>query len=171
MATVRFISDLHFNHKTIHTKAGKLRGSCANVQEHNNWLIRKINSVQKKNDMLFVLGDIAFDHDGIELVKRINGNKKLVMGNHDDFAIDRYLNVFQKIYGLMKYKGSWLSHAPIAESSLRGKLNIHGHTHSSKMVSDCGRYACVSVEALDGVPIEIKAIKNEIATKTGVIWP
>ena len=158
VSIVRLIADLHFNHKNIAKWEGASRGGVTSMDEHNEWLIRNWNKKIKKRDLTWVLGDVAFDHEGIEMMKRLNGVKHLVMGNHDTFAIKRYLEVFNKVSGLIKYKRFWLSHAPIREGSLRGIPNIHGHTHSTQLLD--GQYICVSVEAVNGVPIELETIRE-----------
>jgi calcineurin-like phosphoesterase family protein len=158
MSKVRFIADLHFGHK----KCADQRHA-ASIKDHDEWLIDRWNSVVTKRDLTFVLGDVTMDQKSLPLMKKLKGNKQLVMGNHDTFANSRYLLYFNKLHGLVKYKGFWLSHAPIKESSLRGHWNIHGHTHSECFFSP--PYVCVSVEALRGRPIsfeEIVGFKKEI---------
>lgn len=61
---------------------------------------------------------------------------------HDDFMVRSVLlvpgkrNVLcNKVYSLVKYKGFWLSHAPIHPEELRGCKNIHGHCHDA-VISD-----------------------------------
>jgi calcineurin-like phosphoesterase family protein len=93
--------------------------------------------------------------------KKLNGVKHLILGNHDEFAIDEYFKVFNKVHGFVKYKGCWLSHAPIHPNSLRGKINIHGHMHSNAL--DDSRYICVSVEKCNGIPITFDAIRAVIS--------
>ena len=83
------------------------------------------------------------------------GRKHLILGNHD---LDRphrgmlqLMRVFgDRIYSLHKYKGFWLSHAPIHPSELRGKRNIHGHVHSNTL--DDNRYYNACLENTDYKP-------------------
>ena len=152
--TVRFISDLHFGHNHIVTFAGKKRGNVKTLQEHDEWLIESFNSVvTDKRDVTWILGDAAFNAKGYEQIKKLNGIKHLVMGNHDERSVVNLMQYFHKIKGFHKRKGMWLSHCPIREDELRGKINVHGHTHSDQLLSDCGKYVCVCVEALKGKPI------------------
>jgi calcineurin-like phosphoesterase family protein len=73
--------------------------------------------------------------------------------------------------------GMILSHIPVHESNLyRFGTNIHGHTHSNRVMRDNGyrgqeidpRYQCVCVEQTDFRPIlfedVIKRIKEEGGT-------
>jgi calcineurin-like phosphoesterase family protein len=84
-----------------------------------------------------------------------------VLGNHDIFPISEYQKYFTKIHGLTKYKGFWLSHAPIHSEELRGKINIHGHVHNKIIVDP--RYRSVCVEALNGKPISLSSLRIEYA--------
>lgn len=150
MSVVRFISDLHLGHKKICEFEGPNRGNSTTVEEHDAWVVSQWNSVVGKRDIIWVLGDVAFTYGGLTTIKSLNGIKKLVLGNHDQFVMTDYLQVFTEVFGFIKYKGHWLSHAPIHEDSLRGCKNIHGHLHSKVLPDD--RYICVSVENLKGLP-------------------
>lgn len=156
--TTRFIADLHFNHKKIHEMSGPKRGDVTSMEEHDQWIIDQWNSVVTKHDVTWVLGDVSFTRSGIQLVKKLNGTKHLILGNHDTFALKHYNEVFNKIHGFMKYRGFWISHAPIASFELRGKVNIHGHTHGDQIFHAPG-YRCVSVESLNGKPIDFEELK------------
>ena len=152
MSQVRFISDLHLGHKAIHIFSGKERGGVTSVEEHDEYIVKQWNSVVSKNDLVYILGDVCFDEDKLPLLKKMKGNKHLILGNHDKLTLDKYKPYFNKIHGFMKYKGAaWLSHSPIHPQELRDKWNIHGHVHQ-KSVPDY-RYINVCVEALNGQPI------------------
>lgn len=165
MSKKYIISDLHFGHKNILKYAGSLRGGTTS-EEHDQWLIEQINSVVKKNDLLYVLGDVAFDVESLKLVSKIKaGNRILVRGNHDVCDTKEYLKYFATIQGLISFRGIfWLSHAPIHPAELRGRLNIHGHVHQNSIldmnylkvegVQDVldSRYINACVEMSYGVP-------------------
>lgn len=152
MSKVLFISDLHLGHESITSFAGHLRGNTTTVDDHDKWIVEQWNSATSKNDLIWVLGDVCFDKKKLPLLKRMKGNKHLILGNHDTFSLETYAPYFNKIHGFTKYKGAaWLSHAPIHPSELRDKWNVHGHLHQ-KTVDDY-RYICVSVEHLKGKPI------------------
>tara|TARA_R110000765_G_scaffold367491_2_gene457637 strand:- start:742 stop:972 length:231 start_codon:yes stop_codon:yes gene_type:complete len=69
-------------------------------------------------------------------------------------------DLIDNIHGLVKYKGIWLSHAPIHESELRGKFNVYGHSHTASIDDD--RYLCVSCEQVDYKPVNFQAIKEKL---------
>jgi len=153
---IYFIADLHLGHENICTYEGHNRGNPESLDQHDDWIMYQWNSVVRKQDLVWVLGDVAFSHEGLHKLKRMNGSKHLILGNHDTFTNKRYYEYFNKIHGFMKYKGMWLSHAPIHPGSLRNKKNIHGHTHANKPNDD--RYICVSVEHLNGLPLNLDQI-------------
>ena len=159
--TVFVISDLHLGHKNICRWSPKRRGP--DVEAHDAWIIEQWNSVVKKRDVVWVLGDVAFSHEGLAKVPLLNGMKYLITGNHDKYRAEAYQEHFKLKPGICRLKGMWLSHAPIHPSELRGRLNIHGHSHDSHMLfhgsteRDYGYYN-VCVEACEGKPVDIAVL-------------
>lgn len=124
------IGDLHFGHKTIH----KFRTQFTSELEHREFIVQQWNSTIKKGgDRIFVLGDAAFTIEGLDTFKRMQGRKILIRGNHDLLPTNAYLAYFEEVHGIIKYKGTWISHAPIHPDELRGKINIHGHVHNNSI--------------------------------------
>jgi calcineurin-like phosphoesterase family protein len=155
------IGDLHLGHKAILHFSPQRGGS--NVDEHNEWIIHQWNStVKHKNDMVWVMGDVAFSLEALKLVGRLKGYKRLVRGNHDQQSTENYLEYFNNVFGIVKHNGLWLSHAPIHPRELRGKFNVHGHVHQNTIPDR--RYFNVSVEALNGIPIKLTEIKERLGT-------
>lgn len=149
-AKIYYIADLHFGHANILSFSPEYRGG-SNIDEHDEWLIQQWNSVVRKRDSVYVLGDVAFSREGLAKCGRLAGDKKLIMGNHDKYPAASYLDYFRGLSGVMKHRGFWLSHAPIHPEELRGIRNIHGHVHSKTI--DDHRYINVSVEAVGGLPL------------------
>lgn len=170
MSNVFFISDLHIDHQNILKFSRELRDG-GTVKEHNEILISKINSRVTKRDKLFILGDVVWRKQDLSILDRINGQKELIIGNHDEHGIPAYQQHFDKIHGFYKYKGFWISHCPIHPDELRGRRNIHGHVHQNYIMKKFlgipykqdDRYIPVTVEALDGYPISY----DEIISKYG----
>lgn len=156
MANVYFISDLHLGHKN----AVKWRTQYMNEQDMYQDLFTKWHATVTKRDIVYVLGDCVLSEDRIEDFKTWRGRKILICGNHDRdrLSMKQQLEMFDDVYGLLSYKEFWLSHAPIHSDELRGKFNIHGHTHSHNI--DDFRYLNVSVEQFDGKPIELVAVRD-----------
>lgn len=75
-------SDQHFGHTRICELANRAFSS---VEEMNEELISRYNSVVKPNDMVYFLGDVCMGKldDNLPLLHRLNGTKLLILGNHD----------------------------------------------------------------------------------------
>lgn len=134
-------SDLHFNHKRITEFTD--RKLVVAQEEHDEWLIDLWNSKVKKSDTIWHLGDFSFNHKQQEvnaLVKRLNGQKMFVKGNHDRSEIFDNLKKANLIQNWFHYKEIKLSntpaclfHFPVAAWHRQhyGSLMLHGHCHGS----------------------------------------
>ena len=82
--TTYFTSDLHFYHKNV-CKFTR-RHEVVQQEHHEEWLIDIWNSTVKKSDKIWHLGDLTFltkYEDVAALVKKLNGQKFFIKGNHD----------------------------------------------------------------------------------------
>lgn len=160
-----FISDLHLGHDNI-LKFEPYYRPFATIEEHNSTLIENWNRVVKKGDRVFCLGDFAMGSQNIKLGAKLNGQKYLILGNHDTAPTAQYLLYFHKCLGVMKYKNCILSHVPIHPGSFgRAEYNIHGHIHSKEVLLPenkfgntfvDSRYINVSVEQINLTPISFE---------------
>lgn len=125
MSNIYFTSDWHLGHANI----PKFRPWVTSEKHNQELLCDNYASVIKKKDIVYFLGDICFTLDSVNVLKKLPGIKKLVRGNHDDLPVNTYLCAFEEVFGILKYKGFWLSHAPIHPNELRGRVNLHGHVH------------------------------------------
>ncbi len=84
-----YIADLHFFHEILNTKMD--RRGFGSVVEMNEYMIRQWNSRVRRNDDIVVLGDFSVGkgEETNEILKRLNGRKFLIEGNHDKFLNDR----------------------------------------------------------------------------------
>ena len=122
-----FIGDPHFGHKNL----GNFRKFVSSSEENEKMICDEWKATLNKRSIIYVMGDAAFTNEALDLYSWLPGKKILIKGNHDDMVSTRaQMNVFDDIQGMLKYKGFWLTHAPVAEQELRGKINIHGHTHN-----------------------------------------
>lgn len=129
--SVYFCSDFHLSHKNI----AKFRPFVKDVEDNTRLLIDSWNLHIKKNDVVYCLGDMAFDKNGLDALGNLKGRKILIRGNHCDLvSIGDLINVFEEVHGIIKYKGMWLSHCPIHPDELRGRPNISGHIHSKSIM-------------------------------------
>lgn len=165
MANVLFCSDLHFGHRNIGKFREPLNPHAS--EEENRWRIcEEWRRTVTKRDIVFVLGDACFSEDTLFEFGDLPGKKILIRGNHDDLPIQSYLKYFDEVYGLLKYKEFWLSHAPIHPLELRGKVNLHGHVHY-ETIPDKRYFNCCpenlwkvvgnSLISLDQIRLKLKA--------------
>ena len=101
-------SDTHLGHNKDFLYAPR---GFTNIQEHNEAIVKNWNSEITDDDIVYHLGDVVLgDIDtGIEYLKRLKGQIKIIPGNHDTPSkIDRYqelenVEVLPLAY-LLKYK-------------------------------------------------------------------
>lgn len=134
MINTWFISDTHFGHKNI-IEYEKESRPFDTVEEMNECIVDRWNSVVRDNDIVLHLGDFCFGQKNLEIAKRLNGKKRLVLGNHDTYPSASYLESFEKLYGMVYWKGCVLSHMPVHSNGLGSRwfLNVHGHLHSKRV--------------------------------------
>ncbi len=76
-----FTSDQHFGHFNIIRLSHR---PFASVDEMDEAMAAKWNAKVKASDTIYVLGDLFFRSANVEpILKRLNGRKQLVLGNHD----------------------------------------------------------------------------------------
>jgi calcineurin-like phosphoesterase family protein len=156
------ISDTHFGHGNIlnfKDKKGNAVRPFSSAEEMDETLIENWNKVVKPTDKIYHLGDVAIPRKGLECLKRCNGNKVLIRGNHDIFKLKDYAEHFRDIRGCYVLDGYVFTHIPIhKDCSARFKKNIHGHLHTNKLEDKF--YFNVSVEQINYTPINFEEIKN-----------
>ncbi len=167
-----FISDTHFFHSNIL----KFTGDDGNrirpfnsLEEMHEYMIEKWNSVVNNGDYVYHLGDVTFRYDGAfnNLMSRLKGDKRLIVGNHDKIWNPALQINFEKVdlwKGFKEYNFT-ASHMPLRLEGLRdGKFNVHGHIHQRMMADP--HYINVSVEVRDYTPVHIDQIEAEIKKAT-----
>lgn len=170
MKEIFLVSDTHFTHMGVckFTRSDgvtKLR-PWTTPEEMDEAMVEKWNAVVKPHDKVYHLGDVVMRVKDLDIMRRLNGDKVLIRGNHDIFDMKDYAKHFRDIRGCHVLDGLIMSHIPLHPESLgRFGCNIHGHTHanrvmhqvsgmgedfeySSEMVID-PRYFCVCVEQTD----------------------
>lgn len=163
------ISDTHFSHANIlkFTDGKKPLRPFNSMEEMNEYMISKWNEVVGENDVVFHIGDVVFAQTGFECLGRLNGDKRLIMGNHERHKMEKYQEYFTDIRAYAEKNDFLLSHIPVHPSQMgRWKGNIHGHLHSGyvTMIDRNGdgiadpRYFCVSVERINYTPILLDEI-------------
>lgn len=158
-----FISDTHFGHKNIITfkdKEGNLVRLFSSIEEHDELMVQNWNKVVRPVDRVYHMGDCVINRRCLPILSRLNGRKKLIMGNHDIFHTKEYLKYFDEViaYRIYPNLGIIFSHVPIHPHQLneRFKFNCHGHLHQNKI--DDKRYINLCVEHINYTPIELEEI-------------
>ena len=121
------------------------------------------DTVRAKGDKVYVLGDVAFKPQHLEVLHKLHGDKVLIKGNHDTCELKIYQRYFRDVRACHILDRYLLTHIPIHPMSLaRWRGNIHGHLHYRDY--DDPRYLCVSVEHTNYRPIlweEVRARFDE----------
>ena len=179
MPSVYLISDTHFSHNNI-CRFTRPDGSPLrpwdDANEMDEALIENWNSTVKPGDKVYHLGDVAIPRRGIKILEKLNGDKVLIKGNHDIYKLNDYLPYFRDIRSCHVMNGCFLSHVPIHTESLgRFGCNIHGHTHSRRVMKtlDSGEtvidplYYNVCVECTNYRPILFEEVLKNIKQQEG----
>jgi len=179
MPSVFLVSDTHFGHAgvcrfTRNDGVTPLR-PWDNADEMDEAMVKAWNDKVKPNDKVYHLGDVVINRRALPILDRLNGDKVLIRGNHDIFKDDEYRKYFRELRAYHVMNGLILSHIPIHPESLgRFGTNVHGHTHSNRVLLPNGdidvRYHSVCVEQTpDFAPILFEDVLKRITEEGGTI--
>lgn len=120
-------------------------GFGSTVEKAKEAIIQLWNSRVNKKDTVYILGDLAFGEveDKRKLFQRLNGNKVLILGNHDKVPdhLKCYFNHITQIKNIKFKKSVYnflhkdleviMCHFPMLswEHKDKGSVMIHGHCH------------------------------------------
>jgi calcineurin-like phosphoesterase family protein len=170
--------DLHFGHNSIMSFCPVTRERFRNdVNYMNEAMIKEWNDLIGAEDTVYILGDVAFmsGYNASLIVKRLNGIKILVEGNHDRKTLKdfHFRSQFQEVHTYLdiSYNGTKvvMFHYPIAEwdQMHRGSVHLHGHLHGG--ISGMEKYRCrdVGMDATGMIAVTMEyaiasAMKGEI---------
>jgi calcineurin-like phosphoesterase family protein len=156
-----YIADTHLGHERLLSMQPR---AFASIEEHDEYIVQRWNSVVGDTDIVYHLGDFAFrlgsDGDRIRwLFSRLNGRKYLVLGNHD---VDKRGDCHPTLASLdwaarpehaLRTKDGgrdiWLSHysARAWPSQHYGAVHFYGHSHGK--LPGVGRSRDVGVDMPD----------------------
>lgn len=163
-----FISDTHYGHKnflTFRDKNNNLIRPFSSVEEMDEHMVEQHNKHVKPNDKVYHLGDVCFGNPTI--VSRLNGSKRLVVGNHDNLKDNVLMGSFKKVtlWRIFKEFNFSLSHIPMREDSFQEKVqfNLHGHIHQNQ--SPTMYHINLCVEHTNYRPLHLDEILAIIAKK------
>lgn len=172
--SVFVISDTHFYHKNIIKYCNRPFES---VEEMNGYIIKRWNKEVEADDTVYHLGDVMIGSKKQlrDVITRLNGNKILIMGNHDTLEPRDYINNgFDRVIypnHTIEYCGYsfMMAHDPafseIFSNNSDCDIFLHGHVHN--LYENIGnRIFNVSVEVNDYTPTEltyfIDVMKGEV---------
>ena len=141
-----FTSDLqlHIGHKRITEFTD--RKLVTTAEDHDNWVVDLWNSQVKPGDIVYILGDVSFARfdKTCEALKKMQGQKHIIKGNHDradDLDRLKAANIIQnwhdykeiKVGGKEDNLTACLFHFPITAWHRQhyGSFMLHGHCHGS----------------------------------------
>ena len=147
-------SDWHFNHDKpfIYQPRGFL-----SIEEMNQAIIEKHNSIVKPDDIVYCLGDCCLGgseedvlNENKKLIEKLNGQIHIIRGNH---CTNKRVEMYKTCSNVVECEGYatvikyrkyyfYLSHYPTVttngkvESLHQVTLNLSGHTHSPQRFCD-----------------------------------
>lgn len=191
MPNTFFASDHHFGHQGMltFTRADGVTPvrNFSTVEEMNEHMIQRHNSVVGKKDTCWFLGDVVINRRFLKtIIPRLNGRLRLVLGNHDIFKNKDYYEAgFEDLHAFRKFDGFVCTHVPVHRESLRSSWgkNVHGHLHTNRVMKPYGydkkldklkmsnhidpNYYCVCVEQLDNyTPVSIDELRENLNATT-----
>lgn len=168
-------SDLHFNHANILKYEPQTR-PFKSIQEMNETLVHNWNNVVRAEDTIYVIGDFFMGQlqDIEPILSQLNGNIKLVRGNHDTKARLEYYKTYGiEVYDIayLTYKGRFfiLCHFPIASKEFIDMVRdnnsevivCYGHIHSNAPIGYINGTYHIGVDTNNLTPISIYQIWKE----------
>jgi calcineurin-like phosphoesterase family protein len=191
MPAVFLVSDTHFGHLgvckfTRNDGVTKLR-PWDDAAEMDEAMVKAWNERVRPNDKIYHLGDVVMSRKSLAIMRRLNGDKVLIRGNHDIFKDTDYREHFRELRAYHVMNGLILSHIPLHEASLgRFGTNIHGHLHANRVMKARGidartgetlysneidpRFHCVCVEQTpDFAPILFEDVLKRITEEGGIV--
>lgn len=188
---VLFTSDLHLGHKNVIEFCNRNKATCGvdfkNVEEMDDFLIDRWNRKVQKDDTVYIIGDLSFrsGKDVARYLKRMNGKKHVIAGNHDYKwqkhmeDVEEYLESVSNMEVIrLEKKLLTLNHYPMLEwnGSHRAQNQedslswlIHGHIHDEresktfeyiKKYQPCALNAGVDINHFEPVTFEEMVVNN-----------
>ena len=169
MSKIFITSDTHFGHDREFLFGPR---GFTSIEEHDQEVIRRWNSVVGPDDVVYHLGDVMLNDNahGMECLRQLNGQIKIVPGNHDT---DSRLKLYAQLENVevmpmaisLKYKkyNFYLSHHPTLTSNLEKApylrmhlINLYGHTHQQgKFFQDMPFMFHVGMDSNNCTPVSL----------------
>lgn len=176
--TLWFYSDPHLDHESL------VRGSASHpvpprkgfdsADQLAEAFVEAHNKLVKPSDHSYCLGDFTMGKEAIaRWAPRLNGHRRIILGNHDIHEMKLYQAVFGKVCALREFAGMVFTHIPIAPWSMnRWRANVHGHCHDKKPLCytasnpdeqgfvKSAQYINISLENINYRPVSLEQIES-----------
>lgn len=144
------ISDTHFGHANIIRYCNR---PFASVEEMDEIMIKLWNETVSNKDVVLHLGDLGLGNKEYisSIVKRLNGKKILIMGNHDNWSEQTYRDMgFHTVsrFPILYDEFYLLSHAPVQMCQNSVFYNYYGHVHNDPVYQNTPNAECLCVERI-----------------------
>ena len=172
---IYFTADLHLGHEEVIAKRHR---PFQDVTEMNEALIENYNQRVREDDTVFILGDLCHKiplREAEALIRRLNGRKILLRGNHD-LPYDPGLFADMQDFLMTDLDGRRfvLMHYGLIDWPRRkkGGIHLHGHMHETRAYNEANRAKGlfrydVGVDANDYQPVSLEEI---LAFYEGWAW-
>jgi calcineurin-like phosphoesterase family protein len=181
MNNIWFIADTHFGHKNI-IKYCNRPFSC--VEEMDEIMIYNWNSVVKRDDIVFHLGDFIWDgeKDVRKYFSKLSGQIKIIPGSHDKFirswfSYNTYIEYYSKsgyfirllspIHEIQKKKEYFIVMCHycmrVWNKSHYNSYHLYGHSHG--MLESVGKSMDVGVDCNNFTPVSLEDVLKIMETK------
>ncbi len=163
---IYFTADMHFGHRGIIAMQNRPFES---VDVMNSVLLQNYNAVVNKNDTVYILGDICHHldiDDANVLIRKLNGKKYLITGNHDKkYDPKLFIEIHDFMTVSLNGKHFSLMHYPMLSwpKKNRGSYQLHGHIHARADYNETNksegiRRYDVGVDANNFFPVSVRQI-------------
>lgn len=154
------VSDPHFGHPGIckfTTNEGLPLRPWDDVAQMDEDMVEYWNETVRPEDKVYCLGDMAMRKRTLAIMRRLNGDKVLIKGNHDIEHLKEYVRYFRDVRAYHVLNKVLFSHIPIhPDCQARFRGQVHGHLHSNHIMKDGQRdpwYLNICVEQTNFRPI------------------
>lgn len=178
--TIWLSADTHFNHNRSFVYEPR---GFSTVQESDEAIIERFNSVVRPEDDLYLLGDLMLGDNeiGMECLRQLNGKLHILYGNHDTDVRKELYNTLPNVVEVLGYAGMfkhnkwrfYLSHYPTITDNLNDISKpweqvkcLYGHTHQkTNFYNDNPLLYHVGVDSHDCYPVNIDQVVRDIKDK------
>lgn len=164
-------ADLHLAHYNIIKYCNR---PFKTIAEMNDTIIKNFNSVIKPDDIFYNLGDFCMgdNYDYIaSLIKRLNGRKIFIRGNHDKIKIlnqlkeDKLIDDWHDVLGVsINGQYCWLSHYPHLswDRAAHGSWHFFAHVHGRLNGKEPGLSIDVGCDNFNYFPVSFEQISAKM---------